>query len=443
MLAVCLSANAALAVPYPVVGTGQTKCYDNENEISPPEKGRPFYGQDAQYRGLAPSYKSNTDGLTVTDRVTGLTWQNSPDTDHNGVIDANDKMTFAQAKALPAKLNAARFGGFNDWRLPSIKELYSLITFTGIDPSGPDMDESRVKPFIDTEIFRFGYGDTRHGERLIDAQFASSTLYTGPSVGGSGKLFGVNFADGRIKGYDLRLPGRGTEKTFYVLCVRGNPSYGKNDFRDNGDGTVTDHATGLTWTKDDSGKGMNWEEALAWVQARNREKYLGHEDWRLPSAKELQSIVDYSRCPDATHSPAIDPVFRCTRITNEAGREDFPFYWTCTTHDSVRGGSNAVYVAFGRASGWPGGGRKSGGGEGRFPPPPMGGPPDDAPPGPTSEQRSGSGAGGAHFVDVHGAGAQRSDPKTGDPKSFPHGRGPQGDTVRINNFIRCVRGAGA
>jgi hypothetical protein len=44
-------------------------------------------------------------------------------------------------------------------------------------------------------------------------------------------------------------------------------------------------------------------------------------------------------------------------------------------------------------------------------------------------------------MDVHGAGAQRSDPKTGDPAAFPHGRGPQGDVIRINNFVRCVRDA--
>ena len=42
-------------------------------------------------------------------------------------------------------------------------------------------------------------------------------------------------------------------------------------------------------------------------------------------------------------------------------------------------------------------------------------------------------------MDVHGAGCQRSDPKSGDPAAFPHGRGPQGDTIRIYNFVRCVR----
>ena len=122
----------------------------------------------------------------------------------------------------------------------------------------------------------------------------------------------------RIKGYDLLMPGGGMEKTFFVLCVRGNPSYGKNDFHDNGDGTITDRATGLMWSKADSGQGMNWQDALAWVQKKNAEKFLGHDDWRLPSVKELQSIVDYTRSPDTTHSPAIDPIFNCTTITNEA-----------------------------------------------------------------------------------------------------------------------------
>ena len=52
------------------------------------------------------------------------------------MINASDKLTFAQAQAYPAVLNAEDFGGYSDWRLPTIKELYSLINFTGTDPSG-------------------------------------------------------------------------------------------------------------------------------------------------------------------------------------------------------------------------------------------------------------------------------------------------------------------
>ena len=42
-------------------------------------------------------------------------------------------------------------------------------------------------------------------------------------------------------------------------------------------------------------------------------------------------------------------------------------------------------------------------------------------------------------MDVHGAGAQRSDPKTGDASDYEGGRGPQGDVVRIDNYVRLVR----
>jgi|GEM_PF-2157179 len=43
-------------------------------------------------------------------------------------------------------------------------------------------------------------------------------------------------------------------------------------------------------------------------------------------------------------------------------------------------------------------------------------------------------------MDVHGAGSQRNDPKVGDASKFPQGRGPQGDVIRIENLVRCVRG---
>jgi hypothetical protein len=397
--------------------------------------------QDAQFQRHPPSYTLSADGLTVHDNNTGLTWQRSPDTDGDGSLTRRDKLTLAQAQALSAKLNAAKFGGFNDWRLPSIKELYSLFGARGTDPSGPmNLDTSRLTPFIDTKYFKFAYGDTRTGERVIDSQYASSTKYVGKGPRGFDKLFGVNFADGRIKGYDLQMPGGGMEKTFFVLCVRGNPGYGQNDFHDNGDGTITDRATGLMWSKADSGQGMNWQNALAWAQKRNAEKFLGHDDWRLPSVKELQSIVDYTRSPDTTHSPAIDPVFNCTTITNEVHQADYPFYWSATTHAGFLGGSAAMYVAFGRAAGWmsprglAGGPPDRRGGFGRGP---GFGPGPDGPPG---ADQQGANAGDYHYVDVHGAGAQRSDPKAGDPAMFPHGRGPQGDVIRIYNYVRLARG---
>jgi len=375
---------AAEALPYAVVDTGQAACYDARGEIACPQSGDAFDGQDAQFDGNPPRYTDHGDG-TVTDWVTGLMWQ-------QGI---SEKVTYAQALAGAAGFALA---GHDDWRLPTIKELYSLVLFSGLD-LGPE-SVSGTTPFIDTDYFAFAYGDTTAGERIIDAQWASATTYVGSSGFGA-LVFGVNFADGRIKGYPVESVRPGdNQKTFFVRYVRGNPDYGHNQFVDHGDGTVSDLGTGLTWARDDSGAGMDWEAALAYVQTLNAEQHLGYDDWRLPNAKELQSIVDYGRAPEATGSPALDPVFGASEIVNEAGERDWGYYWTGTTHASVRGGQSAVYVAFGRALGYMNG----------------------------------------RWSDVHGAGAQRSDPKAGSASQYPSGNGPQGDAVRIDNLVRVVRG---
>ena len=387
---------------YTVVDTGQTAFYNNWVEIAAPAEGDAFYGQDAGYDGNLPSYTLSADGLTVYDNVTGLTWTQSPDLDGDGDIDASDKLTFNEFQTYANTLNAQNFGGYSDWRAPTIKELYSLIDFSGEDPSGySGTDTSGIDPFIDTDYFEFGFGDTSAGERIIDAQFWSSNECVSGIFEGQDGAFGVNFADGRIKGYPSGTTGRFI-KTEYAYFVRGNTDYGLNQFFDNSDGTITDNATGLMWSQDDSGSGMNWEVALAWVEQLNAESHLGYNDWRLPNAKELQSIVDYSRSPDTTNSAAIDPVFNVTSITDEGGDMDYPYYWSGTTHANwLGGGQSAAYLAFGEADGY--------------------------------MNRS--------WMDVHGAGAQRSDPKQGDAGDYPFGHGPQGDAIRIDNFVRVVRDA--
>jgi len=269
----------------PIGDTGQVKCYDNSKEILYPKPGQPFYGQDAQNEGNAPSYRNNGDG-TVTDLNTGLIWSKAVD---------KKKVSLTEAKK-----NAQRMvlGGYSDWRVPNIKELYSLIDFRGYTGFSREGFNSGVPnnaiPFINTDYFDFEYGDMNAGERYIDAQWLSSTKYVSTTMGGMVTLFGVNFADGRIKGYGYKRPGSYVDrKKFFARYVKGN-AYGENDFVDNGDGTVTDRATRLMWMQKDSGKAMNWQEALEYAQ---KLVYAGDDDWRLPNAKELQYIVDYSRSP--------------------------------------------------------------------------------------------------------------------------------------------------
>mgnify|MGYP002640941658 FL=1 len=392
------------AQSYKIVDTGQTIFYDNQSEISEPQPGESFYGQDASITGHQPDYTDNGDG-TVTDNVTGLMWQQSADLTGDGIINIDDKLS--QAEAL-AGADTFSLAGYSDWRLPSIKEAYSLFMFSGEDPSGyQGTDTEGLIPFINTDFFDVDYGDTDAGERIIDGQFASSTVYVGTTMNDDSTMFGVNFVDGRIKGYPMGpMPGQTEDKQFYVLYVRGNEAYGINDFTDNGDATVSDEATGLMWMQVDSQAGMDWEAALAWAQTKNEESYLGHSDWRLPNTKELHSILDYTRSPQTTNSAAINPVFSCTTISDEGQSENYPFYWSSSTHANMQNGAWGAYVCFGEALGFI---------EEPFPP------------------------FNVSLLDVHGAGAQRSDPKTGDAADYPEGHGPQGDVVRIDNFVRLVR----
>lgn len=184
----------ASGLSYVVVDTGQEKCYDNSREITCPQLGEVFYGQDAQYQGVQPVYQDNGDG-TATDLNTGLMWQKTP----------GEKMTYDEAVAGTDDFNLA---GYGDWRLPTIKELYSLILFSGTDPP-PDGVLTNAVPFIDTDCFDFQYGNTSAGERIIDTQSWSSTEYVGTTMGRDAIVFGVNFADGRIKGYPRNTGPRG------------------------------------------------------------------------------------------------------------------------------------------------------------------------------------------------------------------------------------------
>lgn len=364
---------------YKVVDTGTKDFYSDVAKISEPKQGEDFFGQDANYKGNQPSYTNNGDG-TITDNVTGLMWEQS----------MSEKITFDGAFT---KAKNSTLGGHSDWRVPTIKELYSLIQFTGQVKGA-----TAIEVFIDTEYFEQPLGNVSIGEREIDAQTWSSTEYVGLTMQSDATVFGVNFIDGRIKGYPKYKPFDGTANRMYFRMVRGNTEYGKNNFLDNGDGTISDLATGLMWQKADDGISRNWQESLTYAENL---KLANHNDWRLPNAKELQSIVDYSRSPQTTNSPAINPIFETTEIEYPDGSSGhYPFFWTGTTHlDGANPYASAAYVAFGEGLG----------------------------------KMNGT------IMDVHGAGCQRSDPKSGNKDDYPQYWGPQGDVRYVYNYVRCLR----
>lgn len=123
--------------------------------------------------------------------------------------------------------------------------------------------------------------------------------------------------------YRSALPKTG-QTTVYQVGDDGSYEKGYGllpRFVDNGDGTITDMATGLMWVKDGNGAGCNYGAGIAWAAAIDfceALDFAGYDDWRLPNIKELVSILDYGR-----YGPAIDPIFINTRSGS---------YWQSTTY---------------------------------------------------------------------------------------------------------------
>ena len=245
---ITLLTNTLFCQTYPIVDTDVSDHYDNNSIISAPSVGQAFYGQDASYSGNQPSYTNNGDA-TITDNVTGLMWEQ----------DMGAKITYDAAFTKAAN---SSLGGHTDWRVPTIKELYSLAQFTG-----RCFGDDAMFMFIDTNYFNQPVGDTTIvNVREIDAQTWSSTQYVGLTMKGDTTVFGYNFVDGRLKGYPKYEPGPtpGAAKSMYFRMVRGVTTYGINNYSDNGDGTITDNATGLMWQQADDGNTYDWESYNLW-----------------------------------------------------------------------------------------------------------------------------------------------------------------------------------
>jgi len=164
-------------------------------------------------------------------------------------------------------------------------------------------------------------------------------------------LAGITFADGTLTGtyecpecppeYGLPWTGQttvyqagddGTYQKGYTLTRPIVKGVGSHRFTDNGDGTISDAATGLMWVKDPIAApgapfnaAMNWANAITNCEALN---FAGHTDWRLPNIKELMSIVDYENfnpAIDGTFFPNTHPTFYYSSTT-VANYADYAWY---------------------------------------------------------------------------------------------------------------------
>lgn len=208
----------------------------------------------------------------IYDGNTNLDWQNNI---NNAVrLQAwNDAYTYCRN---------SNDGGYNDWRLPNVNELISIV------------DVAKSDPAID-DIFSY----------TSSASYWSSTSLS-TTAGRVGWVVGFN------SGLSVGLSGESNEQ--YVRCVRGIayiPDIIKVIYR-----TVYDSKTNLLWQDsfDAATKLSTWNDALNYC---NNLELNSKTEWRLPNSNELLSILDITQ-----KDPNILHIFEYSSSSS---------YWTSTT----------------------------------------------------------------------------------------------------------------
>jgi Protein of unknown function (DUF1566)/Putative binding domain, N-terminal len=272
-LAGVILAIPAVGEPFGLPDTGQTNCYDLQMFVIPcPAPGQAM-AQDGSYSMNPLSYTDNGNG-TVTDNNTGLMWQKDDDGVNYNWYQASGTYDDALNSDSRNVCGELRTGGYSDWRLPTRRELVSIVNYGVAAPS------------VDTKYFP----TTKSNAMYYWSSDVDASAYTTPGIFYA--AWGVEFYVGTDSWLKMGLPG-------YVRCVRGG-GFPSQDFVDNGDGTITDRATSLTWEEGEN-NALTWDAALSFCEGSS---LGGHSDWRLPNIRELESLTKVDA--DTLYGPVID-----------------------------------------------------------------------------------------------------------------------------------------
>jgi len=310
-----------------------------------------YAGGDDGAQGLGVAwpvtrFTDNGDG-TVTDGLSGLIWLR--DAGCTAASDWASGLVAAQRLASGAcGLTDGSAAGL--WRMPNANELESLV------------DVSQAAPAL-TAGHPFTHVDLAHA-------YWSSTTY----MAATGSAMAIRFSDGRwINGADagdgsfsnvkttsrnslwaVRSGARGTVQLLAtgVFAGPGGGSFGVGDdanlrngvpltsprFIDNGDGTLADTVTGLTWLKQADCIHATWAGALTSVDALSGGQ-CGLSDgstsgqWHLPNRNEMLSLSD--RAPTFPQAAYLNGAYQASgAVTGPVVFGRFvvsDYYWTSTT----------------------------------------------------------------------------------------------------------------
>lgn len=275
------------------LATGQRRCWDATGRVVSCVGS----GQDAEFRaGLPwPAQRFRVAGGEVIDQATGLVWLklgNRP----------GGPLFWSEALDYVAAMNRERVHERDDWRLPSRRELLSLVSFETAVPALP-----AGHPFVGAEPTWYwsatssavdpamAWGLELLGGRMFFFEKVRSALVW-PCRGRSAVVPATGqrgaFGD---DGGPLPLAGSGQDGDGAFGVAWPTPRFEVRG------ATVCDRLTDLVWLREaDAAAGpTSWEGALAVVRRLDRRGVGDRSDWRLPTIAELESLVDASTCRPA------------------------------------------------------------------------------------------------------------------------------------------------
>lgn len=255
------------------------------------------------------TYVDNQDG-TVTHIPTGLMWQKNIDR----LDESNYKIvTWEEALSYCEELHLANY---TDWRLPTIKELESIIQFESTYAIDTTVFPESAKGMYWSATSSTMYADHAW---VIDVHWNWNVYFPQESylqlLIKQNQAFVRAVRNGVAEAESTILPDTGQHKCYdnmeqLTVCPRSEEDFYGQDaqynaaapaYRANPDGTVTDLNTKLVWQQYDDGLRRNWNDAFFYCESL---ELAGENDWRLPNAHELISIINAR-----LYSPCSDPIF--------------------------------------------------------------------------------------------------------------------------------------
>ena len=150
------------------------------------------------------------------------------------------------------------------------------------------------------------------------------------------------------RGKPITISEKEIKKVFGLNDDWKSIHYFKNQFQDNGDGTISDIATGLMWQQDGSDSYMVFDNAQTYINGLNQNRFAGYSDWRLPTIPEFITLLEPEIEDKGLYiDPLFDTLYCCwssDKVEKSSGAARYIFFGDGSIHSETESGIINLYV---------------------------------------------------------------------------------------------------